>query len=272
MHRFSLGVDPEVFVFDKNKKKFVSPHKFSTGTKKKPEQLRGYDLQVDGMALEYNSRPIIITASNRFLLKQVRGPVSLIQRKLGSRYKIIPTPTADFDDEEWHNAPDENKILGCNPDMNAWTLAPNPTPDGDVKFRSGAGHIHIGWGYRFQEGEQLNYVCAQLTKELDAHLGVASILFDGDTRRRTLYGKAGAFRAKPYGVEYRTLSNAWLRSPSAASYVIGVVKDVVSRMLGGDRRSTDEVQGIINNNKTAEAVKFLSDNNMTLPPTKERID
>ena len=35
---------------------------------------------------------------------------------------------------------------------------------------------------------------------------------DTDQKRRTLYGKAGAYREKSYGVEYRTLSSFWLKT------------------------------------------------------------
>lgn len=48
---------------------------------------------------------------------------------------------------------------------------------------------------------------------MDLYLGVPSILMDGDTDRRRLYGKAGAYRSKPYGVEYRTLSSFWVADP-----------------------------------------------------------
>lgn len=40
------------------------------------------------------------------------------------------------------------------------------------------------------------------------YVGLPSIFYDNETRRRSLYGKAGAFRLTPYGLEYRTLSSA----------------------------------------------------------------
>ncbi len=50
----------------------------------------------------------------------------------------------------------------------------------------------------------------EVIKAMDIFLGVPSIFLDGDKERRKLYGGAGAHRVKPYGVEYRTLSNFWL--------------------------------------------------------------
>lgn len=45
---------------------------------------------------------------------------------------------------------------------------------------------------------------------MDLCVGVPSVLYDTDTFRRTLYGRAGSFRLPKYGVEYRTLSSYML--------------------------------------------------------------
>jgi hypothetical protein len=45
---------------------------------------------------------------------------------------------------------------------------------------------------------------------MDLFLGVPSILMDKGDVRKQLYGSAGAYRDKPYGGEYRTLSNFWI--------------------------------------------------------------
>jgi hypothetical protein len=67
-------------------------------------------------------------------------------------------------------------------------------------MRSAGGHIHVE-----TTKDQLAVIRA-----MDLFLGVPSVLMDNGEMRKKLYGKAGAFRGKSYGVEYRTLSNFWI--------------------------------------------------------------
>lgn len=63
-------------------------------------------------------------------------------------------------------------------------------------------HIHIGY-------ENPNVETSlKLVKYFDVYVGLPSVLYDTDVRRRTLYGKAGSFRLQEWGVEMRLLSAA----------------------------------------------------------------
>jgi hypothetical protein len=63
----------------------------------------------------------------------------------------------------------------------------------------------------------------------DLFLGVPSVLMDNGEMRKQLYGKAGCYRPKPYGGEYRTLSNFWFLNPDKYS---DWVWDGVANALG----------------------------------------
>jgi hypothetical protein len=97
--------------------------------------------------------------------------------------------------------------FGCDPDYNAWKNGEiNPRPRAkDKTLRSCGGHVHIG-GVPFASQEDIWY----FIKLLDLYLSVPATLMDKDDRRKELYGKPGAFRYKPYGCEYRSLSNFWI--------------------------------------------------------------
>ena len=91
----------------------------------------------------------------------------------------------------------------CDPDYNCYTECQNEKPDGALTNGRSAGfHIHVGY-------ENPNVATSvQLVKYFDTYVGLPSVLYDTDVRRRTLYGKAGAFRLQPWGVECRMLSAA----------------------------------------------------------------
>jgi hypothetical protein len=85
----------------------------------------------------------------------------------------------------------------------------------------------------------------------DCLLGLPSIMLDRNPmqrERRTLYGMAGEYRKPDHGVEYRTLSNFWLRSPVLADFVAqmaGMCVDVLTTSLGyGDNPESALVKNI----------------------------
>ena len=56
------------------------------------------------------------------------------------------------------------------------------------------------------------------------------LLMHNDPLRRKLYGRAGRFRVKPYGLEYRTLDNYWLGTGDVDLYysMFEVIKNTMS--------------------------------------------
>jgi hypothetical protein len=67
-------------------------------------------------------------------------------------------------------------------------------------MRSAGGHIHV----------ETDQAPDEVSRQMDLFLSVPATLMDNGEERKKLYGKMGAFRPKPYGVEYRTLSNFWI--------------------------------------------------------------
>jgi hypothetical protein len=76
-----------------------------------------------------------------------------------------------------------------------------------------------------------------------------------------MYGKAGAVRAKSYGVEYRVLSNFWLKSEELMGEVydraVSAAKNLDKLPKVLDLCSSQHMQSIINNSDRGEALRTL---------------
>lgn len=226
-----VGADPEVFVRKVGKKQFQSAHGLVQGDKQNPYKVNQGAVQVDGMALEFNIDP---AKNEREFVENITG-VMKIMAGMVPAYELVPVPVAKFTKAIMAKQPKEALELGCEPDFCAWNDGQaNPRPNGAVNFRTGAGHVHIGW----TDGVDTNdpghmEACIMATKQLDYYLGLGSLVYDADTKRRTMYGAAGAFRPKPYGVEYRVLSNAWLQSEELMAWVYRTTTKAINDLFEG---------------------------------------
>ncbi len=224
-----LGADPELFVKDKGK--VISAHGLVKGDKLHPFPVKDGAVQVDGMALEFNINPAKNEEEFIHNINSVMGQLAAMVPE----FKIVAQPTAKFTKEYMLAQPKEALELGCEPDFNAWNEGRvNPKPDQELPMRTGAGHIHIGWteGADIEDPSHL-IDCMEIVKQLDSYLGVASVILDPDVERRKMYGAAGAFRPKSYGVEYRVLSNFWLSSPELISWVYKTTRLALTDLLRG---------------------------------------
>ncbi len=223
--RYLIGADPELFVQIKETGEILSAHDLVPGSKFEPCRVKKGAIQPDGTSAEFNIAP----ASNskefsdniRSVLSELQGVVvPRAQEVHGLEVQLKVTPTAWFDETYFKNLPANARAFGCTPDWNAWTNKQTKFNNTKLPFRTGAGHIHIGWTENEDTTDDAHWWdCLQAVKQLDAALFFSSLLWDADKQRRTLYGKMGAFRPKSYGVEYRPLSNAWVADPDLHEFV-----------------------------------------------------
>lgn len=211
-----VGADPEVFLTD-SEGQLVSAVGKVMGTKEEPHPVKDGAVQLDGMAAEFNIDP----AKNKAeFVKNLRSVMRQLDVIVGKEHSLAAIPTAHFGAEYIAAQPESARELGCEPDYNAYTGQENPTPNAETPFRTGAGHVHVGWTeVKDPYSESHLRDCRTLAIYMDTFLALGSMLFDQDQERRQLYGNAGAFRPKTYGMEYRTLSNAWLQDPRLMAWV-----------------------------------------------------
>lgn len=225
MRNFTIGADPEMFVTRNGQ--FISAYNLIPGTKDRPFPVENGAVQVDGMAVEFNIHPC---KDKIAFLHNIYSVMGSLKNMVEGELAIVPV--AEFGKEYMSKQPRKALEMGCDPDYNGWTREQNAVPDGERTFRTAAGHVHIGWEDKDQE--MGFFESAALACQMDFFLGLPSLFFDSDTKRRELYGKAGAFRDKPYGTEYRTLSNAWLLSPDLMEWVFHASVEGADRMFNKD--------------------------------------
>lgn len=249
-----VGCDPEVFV--KQDGMFKSAHGLIQGDKQNPQKVNRGAVQVDGMALEFNIDPAATEDEFCINVQDVYNTMRLMVPD----YEVVAVPVADFSFEYLSQQPAAALELGCDPDFNAWSGKENKRPDGNRPMRTASGHVHIGWTEGQSSIDKSHMEgCKIAAQQMDFYLGLPSLMYDKDTRRRSMYGKAGACRFKPYGVEYRTLSNAWLTSPELIKWVFRATKRGMVDLINGKNlaQKYGDIQDIINTSNVKEANKII---------------
>lgn len=242
---FTIGADPELFIVNSKTGKVVSSIGLIPGVKGDPYidecMPRGFGLETDNILAEFNI-PVCKTKeefvnSIEWMKNYIR---SFIQAK-DPDLDIKCSASEIVDDDQLQS--DEAKLFGCSVDYNVYTESANPKPKGETtNLRSAGMHIHCGY-----DGYNTN-TSLELIRLFDLFIGVPSVLFDEDKRRRDLYGKAGAFRLTPYGFEYRVLSSYMMSSVELLEKVWAQIIHALYAFNHGIRcRDTNSVINAINN-------------------------
>lgn len=267
-----IGSDIEIFLYNTKEKKFVPGIGLIGHGKYDPLQLDkiGCCIQEDGVAFEFNVCP---TTKPEDMYMDIEYCIAELKKRLPENVELVIVSSARFDKEVFEHP--QAAELGCEPDFNAWDNGnENQKPllnEDTFTLRTTGGHVHVSLE------ESLMLKQCQVIRAMDFFLGLPSLLLDDDTERRKLYGKAGAFRKPYYGVEYRSLSNFWMKNKNLVEWVFnGVTKalDLVrsdtplSKFIGGDE---EIIRDIINTNNKDLALKFCKEYDL-LPSVNITID
>lgn len=250
---YLIGCDPEFFVKDRATGVPVSAYNLVPGTKKEPFVVDDGAMQVDGMALEFNTNPAkTFNEFNHNIVSVMNVMRQIVPKEL--EFSIVPSVV--FSDDVMEQQPDVAKELGCDPDFNAYTLDANPRPVPPIPgLRTASGHLHFGVCETDNPmGAEHMELCGQLMKAMDRFCGTTSVIQDPDPTRRQLYGCAGAFRPKTYGGEYRVPSNAWIANELLRKEMFDMAGAALDWLIAGELRNVpdQDVINAINNSDVQE--------------------
>lgn len=222
----TIGADVEGVLMS-NQETPVSAVGLIGGDKTFPFIVDKGNLQEDNVLAEFAIDPV----TNRIdFIEAISSVIDSMKAKIEPMELTYTFPASAEFPEDQLNTP-QAQMFGCEPDYNAWTGSRNrpPRPSDIGSLRTCGGHIHVG--YEFDPDNSSDQT--DLIQWMDLYLGLPSVLLDPDTTRRQVYGKAGAFRPKPYGVEYRVLSNFWTQSEELMGWVFDQTLLAYEGFLGG---------------------------------------
>lgn len=256
-----IGADPEFFL--RKDGLFISAHGYVPGTKIEPYPLSKGAVQLDGTAVEFNVNP---TSDRDEFAQNIKGTLDEIRTMIPGEISFAFIPSVVFKKGYFEKeVPDECKALGCTPDFSAQNGGGvKHAPPNNTTMRTGAGHIHIGWTndavWDNDRGDPHFNRCIRTTTMFDAYLKLYLPWFDRDRRRFRMYGSGGAFRPKPYGVECRSPSNAWLKHPELWPWL----HDVAS-FVGENYREQSLTQLLLGKGATNAFKRRVLDANIVFP-------
>lgn len=227
-----IGGDPEFFVEKGGaiigSEKVIPEAGLKSGNNIKPSVVR------DGIQIELNPQA---RASVGLLAMEVATAFEMTSRQLNKfeGVKLNWNGLVEVSREELDSLSEKSRILGCKPSKNIFGERPITVDPLTYRKRSAGGHMHFGLRRPLLDARE------DLIAPFAILVANQCVMMDRDpgaAERRENYGRAGEFRTPGYGVEYRALSNFWLRNFTLMSFVYGMANLAISmvreRLDGND--------------------------------------
>jgi len=261
-----IGADPEFFIQDIASKEIETAIGIIPGTKdKQVEVCEEGSVHRDNVLGELNICP---AGHPTTFVHNILWTLQAIDKQYlepkGKKYLIKPSHFYEGESEDLLLHP-EAQAFGCDEDYNVWHLDTTTQINSGMakNLRTAAGHIHIGFKSTINMKEQINTILM-----CDLFIGVPSILLDPDKERRSLYGKAGCFRPKPYGVEYRTPSNFWLENKQLMKWIFQAANrayDYRVTVSSHKKKFFEEIRKCIDTHDKDMAESIIKENEIRMP-------
>ena len=255
-----IGSDVECFLRSSSDQ-IINASQHIKHTKELPYIKEKIKIYYDNILAEFNIPPC--TYGKEFVTNIANG-LYLLQ-KIAAPYKLDFTAAVIVDDNILNQK--NARENGCNDEYNAYTLQPNKDIKEFInssKFRTSGGHIHIGTEYK--DDILLDPLMKPLyVYMLDLFLGITSVLIDKDItqiNRRQIFGKAGSYRSKSYGLEYRVLSSWWVSKPEYVALIFNIVEFIYYEMqekIWEKFWNINENNGVISYNCFGYDVEMIKD-------------
>lgn len=233
-----LGTDPEMFVVDKNNEvipsfSFLKSKADKDLTIEETGNVKGYrghttrqTIFWDGFQAEFNVYSATCLAwviDSTFLgLKTLQQKAKAFDKNA----RLTIQSTLDVSPIVLQDAKKEHVEFGCMPSFNIYGMEGIKKDGRQVSYRSAGGHIHFGLANRDFQGKDKKLL-ERYIKTLDKILGVACVSLFANydkAKRREMYGLAGEYRLPAHGIEYRTLSSAWMAHPLIMNMVFELAR------------------------------------------------
>lgn len=210
----------------------------------------------------------IVRDGVQFELNPISGDVSMLGRNISGLFANVqkrlnknPGVSICFDglvevsEKELASLSPDTRVLGCMPSYNAYEERPINVDPVLYRKRSSGGHIHIGtFDPNFMSDRR------RAVPVFDIIVGNTCVLLDRDPgaiERRENYGRAGEFRLPNHGLEYRTISNFWLRNYTLLSFTFGlahIAYEIASQAFHGNQKVWNDLAERVNIKNIVKAI------------------
>lgn len=220
----TFGTDLEFFVISNETGKIVPASKVIPGTKGRPHQLEHGVCHPDGLSVEVACPP---SDTPEGMFENIDKVIQEVKEKFldPANVSISDSVKARLEDVDGATASDLD--YGCGTEYNAYSGS-RGAPSAGAPHRFSGFHIHLGFTEHDPSLPQVHKDMECLVKTIDSIFRSKGVY--PNEHRTSQYGGFGAYRPKPYGVEYRALgADNFFRDKESIIACLNKVESIFSK-------------------------------------------